>query len=1031
MSTTLQTTRNESMAMDMSSTINASAPEKRISSFGPSFFRQPHLYSEDQKENIEVKNDSDIQLSFVMPPPPSRAATLKSIFATSLKPTLFQKFNTKKEVIETPPFAEKTTGSDNMDISGIEPTENPPQSIVSESGLKNWFQQNDFAAKPKNENINRRQTTNQVVNIKLDDSLIVESPIKLPQNNPVSHKSINYPAEMSLEIEDVKQLDVCETSMLIESPPMKIETHSTRRQTINQVEDMEMEMSKIASPIIQQNLFTHKQPSQTQSRRTIIEPKDVSLDEYDQSRRNIAGHHMSIAYLQEEALSSRRQTTHQPHDMDIETVAKTSPKQSSTNCKTNRKTIHQPQDMTIDDFTNQSKVNHSRITELSVQLLPRELPSNRRQTTHKAQDISIDIQTVKPTNKPAVNDDDEDDIQLQDMSLDTHQWSNSPVMQQRIPSQKKAAQSTNRMTINEPTEMSFDSNATGKSNAYSRNNKTILTDLSMDLQSTETYAQQQIRKSVICKSPSKNATRVFNESSLEYTKAIDPYVSYHPLHSTKLADTNCSRFDASIEESFAIEEPYEVQAFVAAPAAALTKRTVQMFNQNQSARMPCEMDMSEEDSPLPTSKKFNLNKTPYYVGNDLLDTMRVSDTSSLDLTNNSLNEHLHQANENQYANEQNRKTIMFHATIKDDSQMRSGGSETNVQPIEISDDSNSSDHIESVYPSIGNQRNTCSQAISMNIESMPTVESKRISIPNQSLFQLSSMDLDASNQTNDSNPKESPQPKNVTNRLSGSMNEFTFNESKQLTFIEDDEDEEQICNTKIDFACSFDGSEINDSVERKCPSSVGNQTCEISRFSLHSNATSLSSSVNPFRPQSNEMVPSERGPIPLLKEELQAFQRKDRLRHSNVFDGNDTGNSNRSEATFKGEPPNAGPSLAQISQSSIMQRRGQNSAKDDANESSFLLKRPNKPLSEIKLDFSGYDKLAGLATVSDVIDDFCNRMEELRRQDRQRAEQIRKFTTGEIDSVDLLNNNDEELVSQNIEAPSWTFLTKNKIDCEL
>lgn len=1033
MSTSLQTTRNDSMAMDMSSSVNASArsaempSEKRTFNFRPPF-RQPQPYREDQKENIEIKDDSDIQLSFIMPPPPSKSATLTSIFAKTLKPSLFS-FASKKEVVETPPLAERTSGSDNMDISGIEPTEDQPQPIVSdksrESGHKSWLQQNNFVAKPNNENNNRRQTTNQAVDIQLDDSAIIESPIKIPTNNLMSRRTINNPAEMSLEIENVTQPKVCETSMLIESPPNEIETHSTRRQTINQAEDIEIDTSKEASPIVQQNVT-----SQTHSRRTIIEPKDVSLDEYDQSRGNISGHRMSIAYLQEESRSSRRQTVHQPQDMDLETISNTYSKQSSTN----RKTIHQPQDMTIDDFSNQSKVNHSRLIEMSVQYLPKELPLNRRQTTHKAQDISIDIPTVEPTTKPATND--EDVIQVQDISLDTNQGSNSPVMQ---PANSNWKKSTNRMTIHEPADMSFDSDATGKSSAYSRNNKTILSDMSMDLQSTEMYAQQQLRKSVIQKSPSKNATRVFNESSLEYTKAIEPNVSYHPLHSTKLIDTNCSRFtdldfDASIEESFTTEKP----RFPVAPAQA--RRTVQIFNQvqNQTAQNPYEMEMSDEDSPIPTSKKFNLNKTPYYAKDDLLDTMRISDSSSLDSTCNSRDENqLHQTNEHQHVNEENSKTLMFHATIKDDSQMESDGSETNLQPIEISDDSNSSD---SVHPSIGTRRKTCSQNISMNIEDMPKIESKRISIPNQSLFQLSSMDLEASNRINDSNSKESPYQKTETNRLSGSMNEFSFNyantsngaeESKQLTFIEDDEDEEQICNTKIDLACSFDGSEINDSIDRKCLSSAGNQTCEISRFSLRSNASSRNGSMNPFLPKSAEILPSKGDSIPLMKEELQAFQRKDRLRHSNVFDGNETGNSNCSETTLKDEPPIAGPSFAQISKSSIMLRRGQNSAKEDPNESSFLMKRPNKPLSEIKLDFSGYKKLVGLATVTDVISDFCNRMEQVRQQDRERAEQRRKFAAGEIDSLDMLNNNDEELVSQNIEAPSWTFLTKNKIDCEL
>lgn len=1046
MSATLQTTRNDSSVMDISNMVPASidAPtEKKTASFQPSIFRKATPYAEDQKENIMVHDDTEMELSLVMPPP-TKAAPSKSIFASSLKPSLFN-FASKKEVIETPSPAERTNGSDNMDISGIEPaisssdhkTETVPTGKSRESAYTNFLQQNNLIAKSKNEKDGRRQTTNQRFDMNLDNSHIIESPIISQSSKPSSRTTINEPSEMSLEIKPKVQTraKVSESpiNMSIEMPMEKVEKRTTRRQTVNQAEDMET--SKLVSPMVQQSHSTQKKASQPNSRRTITEPQDLSLDAAEQSHANARGNntHMSIQYFPEESRSSRRQTTHQPQDMDMD--IETSHLATSVVVQPkNRKTIHQSIDMTMDDFNNLTKVNHhSRIDDMSIQYLPVEKPSTRRQTSHKVQDISLDT----PTTKSGVQY--QDIHQLKDMSLDTIQLSHSPAMPPANSIRKK--QAANRMTMNEVRDMSFDSNATGKSNAYSRNNRTILADMSMDLQSTEPYPQS--RKSVICKSPSKNATKMFDQSSLEFTKAIDQNVSYHPFHSTKLVDNNCSRFtemgfDVSPEESFVAEEKQKSPVSVPVPM----KRSVQMFSRatNQTNHGICDLDMSET-SPIPTSKKFNLNKTPYYIGldkeNDLLDTMRISDSSSLDLTNNSIEEKA-SLNPNRKATvaESGHATMLLHATIKDDSRM-DAAHETLSEPIEISDDSIKSVQQEPVFLSAGTKRNTCFQEVSMAVEPKSRNDTIRMSMANQSLFQLSSMESPIQNEGSISEklPSQAGAIKRLT--MNTSMNDSNSNfgntsngaeESKQLTFIEDDEDEDQICNTKIDLAISFEGS-IHDSVERKCES-FGNQTHEFSRFSMHSTeASMLSDVVKPYIERLNEQPFDE--PVPSLTQELTAFKKSHRLRYSNVFDGNDTGNTNRSENTSNDEPPSAGTSLAQVSQSSIMQRRSLNSSNGEANESSFLMKRPDKKLSEIKIDFSGYKKLAGLATITDVMNDFANRMDQIRRQDLERAEQRRKFAAGEIDSIDSLNNNDDELVSLNVEAPSWSFLYKNKIDSEL
>lgn len=988
MSANLQITRNDSTVMDISSALPTVATNEEKKPFGvrSSTIRKP--YDDDQKENVMVINETDMELSLIMQPP-SKPAPSKPLFsesssnlsarASAFRPSLFN-FTRKSDVNGTMSVVEKTSGSDNMDISGIEPTlptdELEIKPPTSGSKYLDFLKQNNLIVKPKSALNSHRLTVNKSIDIQLDKSQVMGShptvePEKLPQKSN-SRKTINELHDMSIDNNEQGQHD-----------------------TTTGVQDI------VESPIPQ----------------SILSPKSI--------------------------LQSNKCTT-----------------------------IHEPFEMSIGN----NDLTCAQLSDMSIEFLPSELEShqNRRKTTLKIQDISLDTPTFGMNPRQMT-----ENLAL-DMSLETVHWKNSPLIQQR--NSKKSTQPSNRMTINEPREISFDSTTKSASQTY--NNRTIFGDISMDMQHTGTY-QQSSRKSVICKSPSKNVTKLFDQSNaFEYTKGADLYTmdfSYHPLHSTRLNDGSNNKFtdidrDKSVPnvkvESDAlnlgsdIDETFIGEARNEVSVQELPKQ-VKIFNRTkqQSINETCDLDMSE-DSPVSTAKKYNLNKTPFYFGIDkendpaLIETMRASDLSSLDLTNNSKEEKQFFEHKPEPGTE-HRGTVLFHATIQNDSDLHEAN-ETNTIPIEISD---SSIIAEPQNPAatdwVNTKRKTCFQEISMAMESIPTTGPKQVgNIMTQSIIQITPIKID------ESIDEKPPTRVGDNNRLTIVKNEtialdnspFDYKnisngleESKQLTFIEDEDEDDQICNTKLDLAISLENSDIDDPIERKY-GSLTNKSYNISRFSLHSEIDMPSMHSEQSYPMKDITLPME--PLPPLSDalkvnELNAFKKSCRLRHSNVFDANTTAEDDQNESIVNEEAsarnisvepmknnamePVNNISMAPISRSSIIQRRNSSiGSNNDANETSYLSKSTaDKPLSEIKLDFSGYDKLVGLATPQDVFKDFCNRMDQIKRKAKQWEDERNKFANGEIDSIDPFNNNnDDDLISENVEAPSWSYLYMNKMKWE-
>lgn len=115
------------------------------------------------------------------------------------------------------------------------------------------------------------------------------------------------------------------------------------------------------------------------------------------------------------------------------------------------------------------------------------------------------------------------------------------------------------------------------------------------------------------------------------------------------------------------------------------------------------------------------------------------------------------------------------------------------------------------------------------------------------------------------------------------------------------------------------------------------------------------------------------------------------------------------------------PNAIQCNQNTVMPRLSMNATEKDLNESNASYLHDvtvDKKLSEIKLDFSGYDKFKNLSTPKQVLDAFFHR-------NRMQMEYLKLSDHTVNDSFEI----DEE--SQNVEAPSALFLYKNKLDTEL
>lgn len=221
---------------------------------------------------------------------------------------------------------------------------------------------------------------------------------------------------------------------------------------------------------------------------------------------------------------------------------------------------------------------------------------------------------------------------------------------------------------------------------------------------------------------------------------------------------------------------------------------------------------------------------------------------------------------------------------------------------------------------------------------------------------------------------------------------------KELTFIDDQyddhADDDYVSNTKFDLHVS---DEESDKMSQSNDSTLKHSSMEVSGagFSL----------------------------APKRTLEESAFKKSDRLRYSNV--GVSTVEkdilSDAAVAVFpvlmpppqKPPPKTSNLSVTEPGQSSTIRC----SSTGIGNETSFLRNVHDIKPSEILsgLDFSCYDKFEGICTTQEFFNDINVRCKQLQRE-------------LESDSDDT--NAEVDMLSQNVPAPSWLFLYRNKIEEE-
>lgn len=324
----------------------------------PSILCSSETYSEDQKENILVTNDTDMESPHMIQQSlnPSEQlfrlpSTRLSASMQSIKPSMFnfvRKTDTK----------EKVNCSDNMDISGIEPNDEAPQKKTGNQ-YRNFLKEKNFLIKSKNEADNCRKTVNQIIDMEFEPN----------QTNTIIPPTI----EINNKQQKVNSLKTINEPNILPPNALQTNNRSSQRETINHHVDMQLAESPKQDNIL---------PNQSRKRVSIYDSSEMSIENRDKS------------------------------DMSIELIP------SEVKCQS----------------------------------------MNRQQTTHRVQDI-----TFSPTIE--MNPRHLTDHKIKDMSFDTIQLNaNFPSIQSGNVAWKKST--SNRMTINELKDMSFDSTTKTSAHTY-------------------------------------------------------------------------------------------------------------------------------------------------------------------------------------------------------------------------------------------------------------------------------------------------------------------------------------------------------------------------------------------------------------------------------------------------------------------------------------------------------------------------------------------------------------------------------------
>lgn len=452
------------------------------------------------------------------------------------------------------------------------------------------------------------------------------------------------------------------------------------------------------------------------------------------------------------------------------------------------------------------------------------------------------------------------------------------------------------------------------------------------------------------------------------------------------------------------------------------------------------INISDKENMIhpPTQKKqYDLNRTPFYKAgdDDENDTTLTNEGSSIDMSNveneqSHYNEKVDEPNGCAYAHQ----TISDTMEIIDASIVGDG--------VEVNESLNQSP----VVQSDKRRRETCYQEASME-EDLPAAVENRLSHPMDvsiakenslieritedcSVIDLSTPDLSLSDRPiaeNSKKPNRGTIFASTSMQLDDSLEIYSKSLYESIHHITMDMDRTQNesaeglpkignlfanvtkhCNATMTqenpVELTFIGDEYDDDENMLCNT----------KFDLHE---SESNSLNSLPGSMESILKLDKGDV---------FKTKDLLRRSlNLIVANaaieydkEKIATEQSDAVLMPPPqaavaPTATP-LSNLLSNNCSRRSG--SVGSAGNETSYLMNATDDiPIGELKLDWSSYDKFKGLATPQDVIKNFAIRMDKIRRKGKESVNQLQ---------------NEEQLTTQNVEAPSWVFLMRNKIEEE-
>lgn len=524
-----------------------------------------------------------------------------------------------------------------------------------------------------------------------------------------------------------------------------------------------------------------------------------------------------------------------------------------------------------------------------------------------------------------------------------------------------------RPTLHEARNISLDGNTTPTNPARDSDESG-----SMDM-SFQMSNEPQQRQTVICKSPAKpsSASRkltlfergnrtLVSDNEIDVTQGIDAtmHVSYHPLHLTMCEKEHENRRDHNHDmemSGMAILDDAKCATHQLASSVLRSSGPVQVNFNLPDAATVAEISLSSTDASIGASaaEKINLNKTPYYAPGD-----EDLDPSIVMISDESVDA------EKSHAVQKSRATTI-------DDLVYGGPSTSYASDRRRTYIGPSAQHDE---PAVDYRSPRLDRLAEKQLK-----ELQRITEKCQSMFM-----------------------NNVTT-CSDDYENVKLDSVHYLTLDHTQLDLPSSETTRRDFEKTVDGVEQLKFLD--------DEHCDLVNTMDSTMDDTAASAGHPLDAPStlapcsgtHKAVPD---PILRMEQDL-AFKRSNLLRRSTASHAHRATDSGTAKSDSTSTEASAMPAHRQPLEESVASTSG---TAADLNETSYL-RAVDQSVSDLVIDFSGYDRLVGLSTPDDVVRNF------VRRASRVLGRMGR-------------DEDDESPDSQNVPAPSWTFLWDNKCKWE-